>query len=184
MNNDRIRERLQKILALARQGVGGEKENAQRMLEKLLAKHNMTIADLDDTAEEKTTVEFKVKNDAEKKLLIQCAYKAIPGYSGDYFTYVRRGRKVSGLLGINMTRAQQVEIELMFNIYSKALKKHLEKQADVALSAFIQKNQIFAARSDEDGKGSELSDADLMALMAMMRGMESTPVLKQIGRAA
>ena len=42
------KERLKKLYALALRGVGGEKEQAQAILDKLLKKYAMTLDDLDD----------------------------------------------------------------------------------------------------------------------------------------
>ncbi len=45
MIDPKIREKAMKLYALAERGVGGEKDNAKRMLELFLAKHNIKIVE-------------------------------------------------------------------------------------------------------------------------------------------
>lgn len=40
---EHIKAKLRKLLELARQGVGGEKDNAQSILGKMLTKHGLTL---------------------------------------------------------------------------------------------------------------------------------------------
>ena len=46
--SEKVQAKLRKLQALAERGVGGEKETAKRMLEKLLARHGLTLDDLAD----------------------------------------------------------------------------------------------------------------------------------------
>lgn len=43
MNDENVKARIRKLLALAERGVGGEKETANRMLNKMLDRHGMTL---------------------------------------------------------------------------------------------------------------------------------------------
>lgn len=52
---DRLLEKLEKVKALADRGVGGEKESAERTLSALMARYNITEADLEDS---KTTTHW------------------------------------------------------------------------------------------------------------------------------
>lgn len=57
---ERIKELLQKVNELATRGVGGEKEAAQRKLEKLLNKYGLTLNSLNNEKSKERT--FKIKN--------------------------------------------------------------------------------------------------------------------------
>lgn len=177
-NNERVKARLQKLLALARGGQGGEKDNAQRMLENMLRKYGMTMADLDDAEEKREKREFKYKGDAEKRILTQIVASVVLDWNGDAYSYPR----LRGVILFELTRAEHIEVDLMYEAHRKALKKHLAKTAEQALSAYIQTNRIFAKRSEEpEEKGeSNLSMKDLQAIMAMMATMEPTPVHRAI----
>ena len=64
--DDKKKQLLNKLKALAERGVGGEKETAQRKLKKLMKKYDVEEADLSD--EKKENFEFKYKNKFEKQL--------------------------------------------------------------------------------------------------------------------
>ena len=61
--DDKKKQLLNKLKALAERGVGGEKETAQRKLKKLMKKYDVEEADLSD--EKKENFEFKYKNKFE-----------------------------------------------------------------------------------------------------------------------
>ena len=63
-------EMLKKLLALSKQGVGGEKINAEALLNKLLKKHGLTIEDIDDEEEIKQW-DVHFNTDFERKLIYQ-----------------------------------------------------------------------------------------------------------------
>ncbi len=177
MSQERIRAKLLKLLALARHGVGGEKENAASVLDKLLKKYCLTLEDLDDANAERQIYWIKASGKSETTLLSQCVAATVPGW--DRATYRHRG--VRGVTGYALTHAEHMQIDLMFEIHRRALKKHVEKQRKLAVLSYIQTNEIFPAASDDaPAKPSKLSEEDVMQIISMMRGMEPTPVHKAI----
>ena len=69
---ENTRSRLLKVLRLAQQGVGGERENAEALLEKLLRKHSMTLADLEDASgQPRATVWLAAADNDEQTVLSQ-----------------------------------------------------------------------------------------------------------------
>jgi len=62
----KLKEKLIKLLKLAEQGAGGEKVNAQNILENLLKKHGFSISDIND--ESNDFYSFKYKNNLEKNV--------------------------------------------------------------------------------------------------------------------
>lgn len=69
------KERLKKLYALALRGVGGEKEQAQAILDKLLKKYAMTLDDLDDEVIQEYDLEYHGKE--QDRILMQTAYKEL-----------------------------------------------------------------------------------------------------------
>lgn len=65
------KERLKKLYALALRGVGGEKEQAQAILDKLLKKYAMTLDDLDDEVIQEYDLEYHGKE--QDRILMQTA---------------------------------------------------------------------------------------------------------------
>lgn len=71
-----------------------------------------------------------------RKLLSQCIYKVM-GYDSDRTQY--KPPHTRQKIGVYCTKAQKLEIELEFEFY----KRLFEKQQELFLSAFIQKQRIF-----------------------------------------
>lgn len=170
---DGKRELLQKLKALAEKGVGGEKVNAQRKLAALMKKYGITEEDL--SAEQQICCEFKYRTETELVLLKQTIYKVTNEISFYGFTYTATGRKVARVLGCKCTRAQQLEIEFLFDFYKRTYKKDV----DLFLRAFIQKHQIFGVLKDGQ-KGADIDEETLRKMMMLSNGMSDDKPLKQI----
>ncbi len=127
---DNIREKLEKILRLAERGVGGEKVNAQRQLDKLLKKYELTLNDI--KRPEKQMYWFKPVGQFEKGLLLQCY--AIIVNTAEPMQYKRPREK-----GYELTPRQYLELCSMFDYY----KRRWEKDLHIFFIAFIQKQNLF-----------------------------------------
>ena len=113
-------QRIKKLQALAERGVGGEKETAEKMLQRMLEKNG--IRSLDELqSEEYEYVLFPYNGKYEKKLLMQCIYKVLTA-AGDRTYYRTRGKRQK--LGIYCTKAQKIEIQMEFDFYRKVFLKN------------------------------------------------------------
>ena len=70
---EELLRRLERVKALAERGVGGEKENAEALLNRLMAKYGISEEDIEDTAERDYFIRYH--NFWERKLIVQIAYK-------------------------------------------------------------------------------------------------------------
>lgn len=105
--------RIKKLQALAERGTGGEKETAQRMLDKMLKENGITtLKELENEEYEYTLFSYNGKH--EIKLLRQCMYKVM-GADSDRTPYRTKGKRQK--LGIYCTPSQKIEIELEFDFY-------------------------------------------------------------------
>ena len=159
-----IHEKLRKLLALAQQGVGGEKENAQSRLEAMMEKHGVTI---DEIAEESRTMQwFKPERGVfEKRLMLQ----VIGAVCGNISTWRCAGKR--GQIGIQVTKSEQLEINLRYDAYVAAMKKEMS----ICYSAFVQTNKIFhadAPRADE----SEVDMEEIKRIALEMMRMTRVPI--------
>jgi len=131
---DKLRDRLEKLQALAERGVGGEKETAKIKLEELLRENGLTS---DDLGEEKVSYcLFSYNGKHKAKLLRQCIYKVL-GAAEEISFYKPRGMRQK--IGVYCTAAQKIEIELEFAFYSSVFDNELK----AFMNAFIQKQKIF-----------------------------------------
>lgn len=167
MSDQKAIDRIKKLMALAERGVGGEKETAQRMLEKALDRLGISVEELE---EESVKIHwFTYKGSFQKLLAGQVAYKVI---DGKYSAWRQKGTKTK--IGYELTKSQAVEFDMLFEAYKVALEEHFK----VAFSAFVQANQIFSMAPSEICH-KELTEAEKKAV-AMAAGIEKTQINKRL----
>lgn len=166
MLDEKLRLKIEKINALAKNGFGGEKINAEKILYKLLAKHGLSIGDLQN--ETKFSFCFNCNNMFEIKLLLQIHAMVIDSVD---VTYRQKNKKI----WIKCSIAENVEIELYFSAYKKSLKEGFE----IYFKAFVSKNHIFA-KSVPARKPTAEEIEKQMKVWALSSGIEKTTVNKAI----
>lgn len=176
-------ELAKKLKALADKGVGGEKVNAEKMLNDLLKKHNITIEDVE--GEKTENYFFKVKPE-DSNLFIQIVkrvrydlkvYGEVPAkkikelhLKGNYFT--------------TCTAFEFIEIRTMFDHYTELYKKEL----DIFFGAFLTANDLLA----KPPKSEQLTIRDLtpeeqlkwMRQQEMASKIKTETFRKRIGHAS
>ncbi len=168
------KDRLKKLYALALRGVGGEKAQAQAILEKLLKKYAMTLDDLDDEAIQEFDLEYHGKE--QDRILMQTVYRVTDSKDTfNHLQYTYSGRACRTRLRVRCTAAQKSEIEFLFDFY----KRVWEKEKEALLQAFFQKHQIFG-NLKEGESGKELTPEELEKLNNLIRGLSDEQPLKQI----
>lgn len=123
---DAIIEKLKKVKALADAGIGGEKTAAQARLKKMLKKHNLTLADL----EQPTTTTYRIDCRPEQiKLAIQIVF-AVTGKNPQ-----------ADATGVNVDTSPNLwpEIQGMFAHYWREYKA----MQDAMFMAFATVNGLF-----------------------------------------
>lgn len=109
-------ELLQKLKALAERGVNGEKANAEVLLNKLMKKYNVSLDELSEDITE--TIEFKYHGAEQEKILRQVIYKVTNKKNNTHtYRYTYSGRSCRTILGADVTKAQRIEIEFLFDWY-------------------------------------------------------------------
>ena len=157
MSNDRVIELAKKLKALADRGVGGEKENAIHMLDRLMTEHDISMDDIENP--ERVDYLFKYQNQYHKQILIQ-AIGMVMGKEARIFKKTGRSFR----LIVACTHAEYLEIEATHLFYYD----HFKTELDHFLGAFIQKNNLFA--QDAEAKSfEELTPKELERLKRMMK---------------
>jgi len=168
------KERLKKLYALAMRGVGGEKTTAQAILDKLLEKYSMSLADLDE--EIISDYELEYHGAEQEKLLKQTIYKVTDDKNSFCsLRYTYSGRKCKTRLNVRCTEAQKAEIEFLFSFYIRVW----EKEKEFLLQAFIQKHRIFGELKEGESP-TEISKEELEKLLAFSSGLSDEQPLLQI----
>lgn len=143
-----------KLKALSDKGIGGEKLNAEKMLQDLLKKFNIKMSDIE--GEEKFDYFFKLKEN-EIDLWIQIV-KNVNWEIKIYGEFPKKKIKELALEGnymITCAVCEYIEIEAKYKFYSDAYKQELE----IFYSGFIHANQLYSSEPPTK-KVSELSEKE------------------------
>src|SRR5574337_1107830 len=170
--NDQIKARMLKILALAREGVGGEQENAERMLAALCKKHSVTVEQLEATG----AIErywFYVNTKYEKSLLFQCQHMCVSDTERHvWWKHSNRSRAV----GFDLTPGEYAQLTVAFETFKASWLDNL----DAFYTAFVWKNQIYGLNTETHDR--ELTEAEKekgRKAAEMMRSIERTSLHKR-----
>lgn len=165
-------ELLRKVKALADRGEGGEKQNAEALLAKLMKKYGVSEAELrDDVVDE---YEFRWSAPFEDKLLRQVAFMIVGrGLVTKRYTHSR-----AKIIIVPCTAAQRIEIQAAFDFYRWHLKKGLSSYFD----AFVQTERLFPAEPLEDLVEAEPPE-NLEEILRLMKGIDRHDRLIQIENA-
>jgi hypothetical protein len=141
-----------KLQALAERGEGGEKMNAQKMLEDFIKKNGITEEDLGSI--ERTPHTFKVPADLHR-LFFQIVYQV---QDVSQFTYHLKDGNARRVI-IECSEAEAINIKIMFRWYSE----QWEKEKELFFKAFICKNNLYSSKPGRSEN--ELSPEELDEVM-------------------
>lgn len=178
MEQNRIKERLLKMYALATQGIDGERDAAQKLLNENLKKYNLNMSDLIDSDSEINEIYWFVVKDKYQRNLLQQLYGTFVEKKPHFSSYTRKNQKYS--IGLKMTKSQNIELTLMYDFYLNQWKKEVEKQKNILFQAFISKHNLSLSYADYD----KMSDEDLKfakKVWFMMNDLDDVLFNKQIG---
>ncbi len=147
-------ELAKKLNALASDGVAGEKYNAQKALDKLIAKHGITAAQL-----EQETLEWRrfKCHSKYRQLFYQVAMSVIGNRGGVYRTHPKK----RNILFLEVSIIEQVEIQSRFDFYFRAYRS--EEQS--LLRAFVMKHSLY----NIDSKGKTMDELSMEELAAIAK---------------
>ena len=180
--NDKVFLLAKKLKALADRGIGGEKQNAITMLEKLMKTHGITI----DMLEGLLITEHICYIQPEARVFFHQVVASELGKGGARpykFTYKLKRVPGKDRFGLQCTDEEFIYIMAKFEFYYR---QYLEDQ-EIFYSAFIQKNRLYVKPND-DGEKSEddrppLTPEEKLKLYKManmMEGLEMKVFNKQI----
>ena len=169
-----ILERIRNVYKLANSGVGGEKQNAEALLQKLLKKHHLTLDDIEENKPEYH--EFEVHGQYERKLLVQVAFKVLNEPATIYRVRVGESYRYSPTrFSLYCTNAQFIEIDFLLNFYIDQWKIAM----DDMMMAFIQKHEIFGDKI-EGLEPTKMSVEESMRIGSIMAGINQATPYRQI----
>ncbi len=174
--HDKVHTLLRKLHALAQRGVGGEKENVEKALRRLMKRHGVTLEDIAEERKERRLFCFKTKE--ERSFMLQ-VISSVNGSSGAYTT--RRGQR--GRFWVELTTSEHLEAVMKIEHYWPMFK---EERA-LFYEAFIQANKLYRKSSDKNKvRAEDLTEEGarrLMRMAEMMRGIRTDTPNKRLERA-
>jgi hypothetical protein len=182
--NEKIINLGKKLHALAMQGSGGEKENAQRMLDAFLFKNGLTLSDIEPSIRTERLIK-NVNNDNVQMLINLIA--SIVG--SDYKMYKCRAAKYRL---VEMNDIEWMEFERRWNILRVELKREMlkkkreiQKQLKLVTTAFIHKHNLFSITKTENTEPQSFPTAEemeeIMQMIRMKNQMKDINFYKEIG---
>jgi len=163
-------EVLKKLRELSERGIGGEKENAEKLLKKYMKKYNISEDQI--LKDKERTVYITLKNEIELRLASQILY----AFFNKAPLYKINNARVKYYT--KLTTAQEIEFRYMYSVYLEDFKK----QELIFYRAFINKNRIFS--KDVNSDMSKIPDEELAEIIRaskMQDGIEITQIRKSIG---
>lgn len=191
----KLDERSMRIVALARSGVGGEKENARRILRQICEKKHLDFDQVlagtnDEIAERKLILGRLTKDEVSVIARVIMNF----GLSEDHKTLnvLYYGSKPAGF-AFECSKATLIETEHAANIYLRAFRKERRQIMDSLSAAFVMKQHLYMPEflreemtSDDDReltkKEREKLERDHTRAVMMAAGMDGVQVRKALSK--
>ena len=169
-----IINKLKKIKALAERGVGGEQENAQELLRKLLLDYGLTEEDITD--EKKVYIEFKFKGEQEKNI-IKSVYSAMVN-KWEFKCYLNGKNRY----GFDVTNVEKIHMEEAVPFYIKKYRDEVKKMERNIYIAILNKHNLFPTEEKKDKpESNEKSEIDWNLIDVLKDNISGETLTKKIG---
>ena len=173
MDKETASNKLRKIKELAQRGVGGEKESALALYEKLKQKYEISE---DEIFDELSIHWFRYKTKDDLRLLSQVAYM-VTGSA----TYYEPKNSRKRAYGVECTELEAAEIKLNYDFY------HHEYETEKRLlwEAFRYKQNLYPDKDarchEETSSSKELSEDEVRKIFSFAEGIDrKAPAKEQI----
>lgn len=137
----KLKDKLLKLYELSKRGVGGEKVNAEFMLNRLLYKHGLTVNDIDQDLPKNRY--YSSTNKLNEKIICQVIYKVLNGGA----IYGVRGTKE---VTAKVTDYQHVQILELIDFHLENFNKERNQFIKDFTSAYVQKHNLFRDTTEKD----------------------------------
>ena len=145
-----------------------EAESAQKKLDYIIKKYNISDEELEESDIKKYS--FWYHDPMQRKILVQVAYKVLGSLIGKIYSYTgRRGKKIELL--VHCTYEQYLEISIQYDFY----KELFQEELDVFITAFVMKHNIYPEQSESFRSINELSDEEFDRYKTQGMKNESLP---------
>lgn len=179
-NYETIKLKILKLRELALRGEHEEAKNAQRRLDNMLSKYNLSLDEILAEKENKKERFFVISSFFDK-LFFQCVFQALD------IKHLSYKETKKGHYYIEMTELEYAELISLFEWHKQNYKKEYDKMIKSFSSAYIQKHEIWnktISRDDEQLDYSKIDEIDfeeLRRIIALENSMSDNKYVKMIG---
>lgn len=187
MTKQEILDKIKKVKALADRGTEGEKANAEKMLKIMMDKYG--IKDEDIVSDKVELYLIDTENQLFIQLLVQIC-NSVAGRDLKVFNLDSSPKKAkvelskmgygdaTANVAVECTKAQFIEIKMLFDIY----KEDLKEQIDTFMYAYFSKNHLLAQPKEgaENKKATPDELAKAFKAAMMEQGIDRKEVRKMI----
>lgn len=176
-----INEKLGKIVALAKNGIGGEKENALRIVKALCKKHHLDFDQVMDTSDQVREYTLKYKTKEEDRLLTHIIIRY--AYDGDQDAGPIGTNEYRKVLFFKSTYEKYIEVLNAASVLLLAFKKEKKKAKDAVMYGFFEKHDLYANPSKKRDHSKKISKEEeaLRAMgSSMSEAMDDVHIRKQL----
>lgn len=178
--------KIKKVKALAEQGVSGEKEAAQQLLERLCARYGITLEELNE-GEARRVYHFHVRTSVYK-LFLQ-VFTHLYGVDDRFRNEVNVYRAKNGRdIQVSLTPTEYIEFNIFFEWHRQNYLKERRRMREIFYSGYLEKHKLYPCKTDEDfdkmweeKKSKKDLWEEMMAVSAMTKMMTDATFHKQIG---
>ena len=168
--NEKLKKRLEKLLAMTKSTNEHEVKNAESRIRILCVKHDVDIDELLDESEAVEMHWYRYDNTYVKDVLKNTIWKATN--INTFFKNRSRQRQV----GVKCTKSQAAEIDLWWSVMRAAFKQHL----DDTVSAFIIANDLFGEPEEREFDYDDFDWDAYRRQQELAEGIDKTHVLKRL----
>jgi hypothetical protein len=176
-----IDPKLTKIIALARHGIGGEKDNALKLVAQICEREGLDFDDvMSATDYREYMLEIKIKNQLEMDIIAQVCFKfALTEQHQDL-----KVNKKARVFFYTTTPSKHIETLNAAAIYLNAFRKERKKFESEFTEAFVHKHRIYGEKWGDDAQESDPMTYEKLKkverMMTLAGGMDNVTVQKTI----
>lgn len=142
-----IDDKLLKIVALARQGIGGEKTAAIRLVKRICEKQGLDFDDvMRATDYREYDLHIATRNNLEVEIMAQVMFKFALSDEHPGLQYNRRAK----IFFYTCTPSMHIETSNAASVYLAAYRKEVKKYALQVQEAFVAKHQLYRPTSGDE----------------------------------
>lgn len=141
-----IENKIKKLYALAMRGVGGEKENAERMMNQLLDREGLSIEDI--ISEKRIRYGWSYKTSHDRSIIVQVLYRVQDDRGDDAKVWSSKYPRCR--VSAKLTKAEYMLADMMIVFHRSQWRKERLRTLEALEIAYLNKHNLLSEPSEDD----------------------------------